>query len=99
MVASRVASILACLALLSLSCRQDDPSVSGQPYVCDCHFVTPDGNAELLLNVCEIRAGDAIDNAEACAVSEGFGDPQYCDCHESSAQFCDIGSCDQRYQL
>jgi hypothetical protein len=94
---SRIARVVILLAWVTLaSCREDDQLVSGRPYVCDCHF--PASEDELLLNVCEVTAGDAIATAHECAPSAGRGEPQYCDCLESSATFCDIGSCSERYQ-
>ena len=91
---ARVALVSALVALGG--CREDGQAVSGQPYVCNCHFASTAD--ELLLNVCEVTAGDAIAVAHDCAPAAGMGEPQYCDCLESSATFCEIGSCSERYQ-
>ena len=94
---SRSDSVVLVIAMMLLAgCREDGEPVSGQPYVCECHYV--DSDQALLLNVCALSVGEAMDVAIDCAPSVSVGEPQYCDCLESSTNYCEIGSCSERYQ-
>ena len=88
---ARIALPLGVLALFA--CQTEETRVSGRPYVCVCVFPPEPPEADAVLDVCAVTAGEAMAIARTCSVDLALPEPRYCDCAEGVYRFCNLEAC------
>ncbi|MBW2527103.1 MAG: hypothetical protein JRI23_23175 [Deltaproteobacteria bacterium] len=88
---SSFGAILLVALLAAAACRDEERGVSGDSWDCLCVLETDDAAAEAW--VCALSAGEASEIATTCLGGERNAAVRFCDCIESTQEFCDLGQC------